>query len=101
MKKLFAVSALFALGAMAESMNGYISDAHCGAKHTDDSGMGCVQACVKRGAAPVFVSDGKVYKISDSSKDKVADHIGHKVKVDGKVDGDTVTIDSISMASGS
>jgi hypothetical protein len=99
MKKMLAVSAIFAFGAMAESMTGYISDAHCGAKHAEDGNAACVKACVKRGAAAVFVSDGKVYKVADSSKDKVADHLGQKVKVDGKVEGDTITIESVEAGS--
>jgi uncharacterized hydantoinase/oxoprolinase family protein len=101
MKKFFAVSALFAISAMAETMTGVISDEHCGAKHADASGAACIKSCVKQGAAVVFVSDGKVYKIADSSKDKVANHLGEKVKVDGNFEGDTVTIDSITAESGS
>ena len=48
----------------------------------------------------MFASGDKVYNIDAASKDKVADHVGHKVKIDGKVTGDTITIDSISMDSG-
>jgi len=76
MKKLWMVASLasfFAAGAMAESWTGTISDAACGAKHAAaaESDTACVQRCIKRGEAPVFVSGGKVYKISADSKDKV------------------------------
>ena len=55
MKKLLAVSALFAIGAMAETMNGYISDAHCGAKHSAEApNEACVKSCAKRGTPAVF-----------------------------------------------
>ena len=41
---------------------------------------------------------GKVYKISDGSREKVAALVGEKVTVNGKVDGDTVTIESAEAA---
>ena len=44
----------------------------------------------------MFVTDGKVIKIANA--DKVMDHLGHKVTITGKLDGDTVTIDSVKMA---
>lgn len=97
MKKLAIAFSLCAVSAFAAQMKGTISDAKCGAAHADASekSMKCAQGCVKGGQAAVFVSDGKVYKIADASK--VANHIGHKVVVDGKVDGDTVKIDSVEM----
>lgn len=87
---------------MAASMTGYISDAHCGAKHSAEKpNAACAKKCVEGGADAVFVSQGKVYKIAADSKDKVASHVGEKVKVDGDVSGDTVTVESISAESGS
>ena len=102
MRKFLASSLFFAVSAMAGSMTGYISDAKCAAAHNADKpNEACVKRCVGRGEAAVFVSDGKVYKIADASKSKVTDHLGHKVKVDGNVEGDTITIETISMESGS
>ena len=98
MKKFLVLSSLFAISAFAAEWTGAISEAGCGAKHVDGSAaaVACVQKCVKGGAAPVFVVDGKVLKIANA--DKVADHLGHKVTIAGKLDGDTVTIDSLKMA---
>ena len=99
MKKLVTLVALAALSAMGATMTGYISDSHCGAKHQDGSAASikCVTACVKdMGADPVFVSGGKVYKVSDKSK--VMDYLGKKVTVDGATKGDTVTISSVAAA---
>lgn len=102
MKKVavaFVVFALFALAAYAaDSWTGTISDAKCGAAHADASAKSqkCVAGCVKGGQAPVFVTDGKVLKIKDASK--VTEHLGHKVTVTGKLEGDTVAIDSVKMA---
>ena len=100
MKKI-ALVGLFAMSAFAASWTGYISDSGCGAKHADGSekAMNCVKGCVKgKGAAPVFVVDGKVLKIDDASKAKVMDHLGHKVTINGKLDGETVSVDSVAMA---
>jgi hypothetical protein len=101
MKKLLTVAALTAFGslsAFAGEWSGVISDAKC--KHTDasDKSIACVQSCVKRGGEAVFITaDDKVLHIDKASLDKVQPHLGHKVKITGKVTGDTVTIDTISM----
>jgi hypothetical protein len=100
MKKI-ALLSLFAISAFAASWTGYVSDAGCGAKHADGSekSMKCVSGCVKgKGAAAVLVVGDKVMKIDDASKAKVMEHLGHKVVVDGKAEGDTITIDSVKMA---
>ena len=97
MKKLAFAFSLLAVSAFAADLKGTISDAKCAAAHADASekSMKCVNACVKGGQAAVLVSEGKVYKIAN--QDKVKEHLGHKVTVSGKVDGDTVTIDSVKM----
>jgi hypothetical protein len=101
MKKLLAASALMAIGslsAFAGEWSGYIADSKC--KHTDgtEAHVACTAKCIKGGAAPVFVtSDDKVLKIDDASLEKVTPHYGHKVTITGKVDGDTVHIDTIKM----
>ena len=96
MKKLLTVSVAFAFSALGAEWSGAISEAGCGTRHAA-GGAGaekCVTKCVKGGAAPVFVTDGKVIKIANG--DKVMDHLGKLVKVTGKLDGDTVTIDTIT-----
>jgi hypothetical protein len=84
---------LFSLSAFAEEFNAYISDAKCAAKHASDMNAKCVQSCVKGGQAPVAVVGDKVYKISDPAK--VMDHLGKKVTITGKADGDTLNVDSV------
>lgn len=99
MKRLSMVAvilALFAMTAMSAEWTGAISESGCGLKHANGGAEKCVTACVKKGAAPVFVTDGKVIKISNA--DKVMDFLGQKVTVSGKLDGDTVTVDSIKKA---
>ncbi len=106
MKKLVSASlmtaALCATGAMADELTGYISDAHCGAKHDKVSAANTkcvVDMCLKGGADPVLVKDGKVMKFDAASRDKAVAHAGENVKIDGTVEGDTVKITSIDKAS--
>jgi hypothetical protein len=97
-KKFVFVASMFAMTAFAGEWTGTISDAKCGAKHADASekSQACVKGCVKGGSKAVFVTaDGKILNITDQSK--VAEHLGHKVTVTGKVDGDNLTIDSVKM----
>jgi hypothetical protein len=89
------VLTVFTLTAMAAEMSGFISDAKCGAKHASDKNGKCVEGCVKGGAAPVFVTGGKVYKIDDAAK--VQDHLGHEVTITGELKGDTVHVESVKM----
>ena len=93
--QLVLVFSVFALAALAADYKGYVSDAKCGAKHAKDHNAKCVEGCVKGGAAAVFVSEGKVYKVDDA--DKVKDHLGHDVTITGKIDGDTIHVESVSM----
>jgi hypothetical protein len=95
MKRLAIVVSFSAMAAFAGEWKGTISDAKCAVAHADASekSMNCVKGCVKKGAAPVLVSDGKVYKIADASK--VESHLGQKVVVTGSMDGDTVTVESV------
>jgi hypothetical protein len=101
MKKVLATFALMAIGslsAFAGEWSGYIADSKC--KHTDgtDKSIACTQKCIKGGSDAVFVtSDDKVLKIDKASIDKVSPHYGHKVTVTGKVDGDTLTVETIKM----
>jgi hypothetical protein len=101
MKKVLATFALMAIGslsAFAGEWSGYIADSKC--KHTDGTAahIACTEKCIKGGADAVFVtSDDKVLKIDKASLDKVTPHFGHKVTVTGKVNGDTLTVDTIKM----
>jgi hypothetical protein len=108
MKARFAVAIAATLfgGALAMaadgSWTGYISDSACGVKGANDDPKTaeCTTKCVKEhGAKYVFVSDAdkKVYVVD--AQDKVAAHAGHHVTVKGSVDGETLKLTSISMAS--
>jgi hypothetical protein len=90
-------AAIFAFA--ADTMTGYISDSHCGAKGAKAGHEECATKCVtEHGAKYVFVNDAdhKVYAIDN--QDKVAAHAGHHVTVKGAVEGDNLKLDSIAMA---
>ncbi len=100
LSSLFALS-LCATSAVAEEMTGYISDAHCGAKHNtvSEKNTKCVvDMCIKGGSDPVLVKDGKVMKFDDASKKMAVEHAGQMVKIDGSMEGDSIKITSIDKA---
>jgi predicted acyltransferase (DUF342 family) len=97
---LTALAASLSFASFGDELTGYISDSRCGAKHdtVSEANTKCVNGCLKGGADPVLVSNGKVYKINDDSRDKAVAHAGQNVTVDGTVSGDTVSIKSIEAA---
>ncbi len=99
MKKITLAFVLFAAAALASDWTGYVSETKCGAKHDDGStaSIACVKGCIKGGAKPVLVVDGKVVAISNP--DKVPEALyGLKVKVSGEMEHDAVEIESIEEA---
>lgn len=92
-------AAIAANAADSTTINGWISDSMCGAKHAG-SGAACVKKCVSGGMSPVFVDEGKkeVWKIDNP--DAVKDYLGSKVTITAKADADnkSVHIDSIAEA---
>ncbi len=101
MKKLAAVGALFVMGAglsLAADVTGWVTDASCGSKGKfGPDHKACAQKCAAKGQALVIVGeDKKVTKIHNA--DAVKDVIGDKVTATGKVDGDSIHIDSVKAA---
>ena len=84
----------------AESFNGVISDAMCGAEHMmDGTAADCTRACVTKGSKYALVVGSKVYTLETSDKaalaelDKLA---GAKAKIDGTATGDTINVKSVA-----
>lgn len=85
-----------------QSLIGKVSDAMCGANHMmAGAGSDCVRACVQKGSKYALVVGDKVYVLDTSDKatldklDKLADK---QAKVTGQVNGDSVTVSSVSEA---
>ncbi|MCC6262697.1 MAG: hypothetical protein IT169_03895 [Bryobacterales bacterium] len=90
--------ALATTAAWAESWTGYVSDAKCGAKHNKgtQADINCVNACIKGGSEAVLVVGDKVVPIAN--KDKVSEFHGKKVTVNGKLEGNKITVESAKAA---
>ena len=95
----FAFLTALAANATGAEWTGYVADSSCAknmgasriasAAHAD-----CAQKCIKKGAKVVLVtSDGKIYQISNP--DKVIEHAGLKVTIEGDMDGDTIKVTAV------
>ena len=92
--------AVCSFAALAEEFTGVVADSHCAAsqpsKVMDPSHADCAAGCIKKGAKAVLVTEaGKVYQLDDQAK--AVPHAGHKVTIDGKLDGDTIKVSSVRM----
>ncbi len=101
MKTFFATAILAASASIlsaqsAQTINGFISDEHCGAAHSSASASAtkCVKGCMGGGSAAVLVSNGKVYKLKGEDA-AVKGLAGQNVTVKGTVEGDTITVSSV------
>jgi hypothetical protein len=93
--------------AAAATMEGTISDSMCGASHAKmiemhkDAKMtdrDCTLACLSHGAKYVFVSEGKVYRITNQNLPALMKEAGEDVTLTGDVSGDTITVSHMSKA---
>jgi hypothetical protein len=82
---LTAVLAFAPLSALAAdtTINGWISDAMCGAKHAG-SGAACVKKCIDGGEAPVFVDEAKKEVWTIDNPDAVKSFYGTHVTGHGR-----------------
>ena len=96
---VFTLTAIAARAADSTKINGYISDAMCGAKHAG-SGSACVKKCIEGGEAPVFVDEAKKEVWTIDNPDAVKGFYGAHVTVSATSNADkkTVHIDSIAEA---
>jgi hypothetical protein len=94
-----AFATVAANAADSKSINGWISDSMCGAKHAG-SGAACVKKCIEGGTAPVFVDEGKKEVWTIDNPDSVKSFYGDHVTVKATADSDkkSVHIDSIEAA---
>jgi hypothetical protein len=99
-----AVSFVFALSAMAfddmgksMSVNGWITDAKCGAKGANAGGEACTKKCVAGGEKMVIVTDGDSKVIAVDNQDALKGHEGHHVTVTGSMSKDSMHVASVKM----
>ena len=84
--------------AVAADVTGWVTDAACASKgRAGADHAACAQKCAAKGGDLALVTDDKkVVKIHN--KDAVKDHVGAKVTATGKVEGDSIHIDSVKKA---
>jgi hypothetical protein len=93
-KKLLVVFGFAAASMFAADVTGYIVDKNCASNKAMLGNEDCAKRCMGRGAAAVLATeDGKIYAISN--QDKVKDVAGKKVTVTGKVEGESITVDTV------
>jgi hypothetical protein len=99
---LFAASLLSAV-AFAESWNGTLVDVMCKGKDLSSHTRKCALGCAKSGFA-VVLSDGKFLKLDEGGNAKALAALQSsekekdlKVKVNGKLDGETIQVDSLAL----
>jgi len=94
MKKLLVVLGFAAISAMAADVTGTIVDKKCSGNPNMVGNEACTKKCLGDGEPAVLATaDGKVYAISNP--DKVKDSAGKKITVTGKIEGDSITVDSV------
>ncbi len=89
--------------ASPQTFTGKVSDAMCGAKHTEGNlaPADCVRACVQKGAQYALVVGDKVYTLSTSDQaalDELNKLAWEQAKVTGTANGDTISVKSVSSA---
>ena len=86
-------------GSPAERMfAGLITDDQCRARHEMDSGMSateCARMCVRNGARYILVEGEKQYALA-GRQDELDGLAGQRANIAGTLDGNTITISSIS-----
>jgi hypothetical protein len=100
MKKIitsFALAGTLAMSAFGADFTGYIVDKACSTNKAMLGNEDCAKRCLGRGDAAVLATDdGKVLAIAN--QDKVKAFPGKKVTVAGKLDGTTLTVDTVKEA---
>src|SRR5437588_1560227 len=95
---LFALVLIVSGSGIAAEFTGYIIDESCSGTPAMKGNEACARKCIKNGSPAVLLSDDKVYKLDDQAK--VVEHAGHKVKIAGTLNGDTIKVDTIKVDSG-
>jgi hypothetical protein len=96
---MFSFAAIAASAADSTTINGWISDSMCGAKHAG-TGSACVKKCINGGMTPVFVDEAKKAVWTIDNPEAVKAFYGDHVTITATADADkkTVHVDSIAAA---
>jgi hypothetical protein len=103
---VLSIGVAFVPGVAADSTQtfmGKVSDAMCGAKHTEGSlaPAACVRDCVQKGAKYALVVGDKVYTLNTSDKatlDELNKLAWEQARVTGTASEDTISVKSVTAA---
>ena len=95
---VFALTAL-AFDDMGKSttVNGWVSDAKCGAKGANAGAEACTKKCVAAGEEMVIVTDADQKVLAVDNQDALKGHEGHHVAVTGTMSKDSIHVNSVKM----
>ncbi|MBI3474427.1 MAG: hypothetical protein HY010_01750 [Acidobacteria bacterium] len=104
-KFLFVLAALALVSMLAtasfagdsSTVNGWISDSKCGVKGAHEGAAECTKKCLEGGASMVVVTDKDQKVLTVKNPDALKGHEGHHVAVTGKVEGDSIQVESAKM----
>jgi hypothetical protein len=83
--------------ASPKTVNGWVSDSKCGVKGANAGAAECTKKCIGEGATAVVVTDKDQKVLTVDNPDALKGHEGHHVAITGKVTGDKIHVDSVSM----
>jgi hypothetical protein len=93
---LLVLGASLSLCGLAESLDGYIVDQSCAGQKAMWEDAPCTARCAKGNIKLVLVAeDGTVYQIVNQDKVKSETYYGKKLTVSGKMEGHTITVESV------
>jgi hypothetical protein len=99
MKTVTTLTAMFlglAVSSFAADFKGFVQDEKCSTKPAMKGNADCSKKCIDGGDKAVLVTaDGKIMKIAN--QDLIKAHAGHNVTITGKLDGETITIEKVTM----
>ena len=84
--------------ASGKTFSGMITDSHCGARHSMDSGKTsaeCARSCVRNGSRYLLV-DGEVIHALEGNPAQLDKLAGERVEVVGLLEGDTIKVRSVA-----
>jgi hypothetical protein len=91
-----------AFAAKAQTFTGTVTDAMCGATHMmEGDPAACLRTCVNKGSKYALLVGDKVYTLDSSSPatlDALAKLGAQKATVKGTVDGDIISVSSVTAA---
>jgi len=96
---MLAFTGVFAAVAQQQSLTGVVTDSMCGATHMakDKTPAECTKMCAKDGMKYALAADKKLYTL-EGHEAELAKLAGQKVTVTGTINGDTLTVTSVTAA---